>query len=164
MRRIVIIARRQRECYGRSSIRGNHMNLGVPSAAGLANGLRSVFFKAPVPSGWTFTDVESREKASILMRTICSVAAAQTRGPTRRSWPTGSCACRSCARGRNRFGSPRHLQPCSATYRIAFSTCRLVRLTLPRCNGRLSLMRAYCSGDFHLLQLTRYCFISVNTP
>ena len=29
------------------------MNLGRPSAAGPANGLRAVFFNAPVPSGWT---------------------------------------------------------------------------------------------------------------
>ena len=38
------------------SIRGNHMNLGVPSAAGLSNRLRAVFLKAPVPSGCTFTE------------------------------------------------------------------------------------------------------------
>ena len=42
---------RQGKHYGRSSIRGNHMNLGVPSAAGFPDGLRSVFFNAPVPSG-----------------------------------------------------------------------------------------------------------------
>src|SRR5271163_5147816 len=70
--RIVRVARRQGEDYGRSSIRGNHMNLGVPSAARLADGLRSVFFNAPVPSGCTFTEVESSANASILMRTICS--------------------------------------------------------------------------------------------
>ena len=72
MRRIVIVAGRQREYYSRSSIRGNHMNLGVPSTARLSNGLGSLFFKAPVLSGWTFTDVESIENASILIRTICS--------------------------------------------------------------------------------------------
>ena len=32
---------------GRSSICGNHMNLGGPSSPGLADGLRSVFFNAP---------------------------------------------------------------------------------------------------------------------
>ncbi len=37
--------------YGRASIRGNHMNLGGPSAPGFADGLWAVFFKAPVPSG-----------------------------------------------------------------------------------------------------------------
>ena len=63
---------RERKGYGRSSIRGNQMNLGGPSATGLADGLRSVFFNAPVPSGCTLTMVESRETASILMRTICS--------------------------------------------------------------------------------------------
>jgi hypothetical protein len=38
------VAGRQCEDYSRSSIRGNHMNLGVPSAAGFSNGLWSVFF------------------------------------------------------------------------------------------------------------------------
>src|ERR1700720_3237181 len=47
---------------------------------------------------------------------------------------------------------PRHLQPRLATYKIAFSTCRLVRLTFPRCTGRLSWMRAYCSSVISILQ------------
>jgi hypothetical protein len=51
LRRIVRVTRRQGEGYGRSSIRGNHMNLGVPSAAAFADGLWTVFFRAPVPSG-----------------------------------------------------------------------------------------------------------------
>src|ERR1700722_739589 len=71
-RRIMRVAGRQGERYDRSSIRGNQMNLGIPSATGFPNGLWPVFFKAPVPSGCTFTDVESSEKASMLMRTICS--------------------------------------------------------------------------------------------
>ena len=48
------------------------MNLGGPAAPGLADGLRSVFFNAPVPSGCTLTMVLSIETASSLMRTICS--------------------------------------------------------------------------------------------
>ena len=36
------------------------MNLGGPSAARLADGLRAVFFRAPVPSGWTLTAVLSK--------------------------------------------------------------------------------------------------------
>src|SRR5208282_6714446 len=70
--RIMRVSRRKGEDYGRSSIRGNHMNFGVPSAAGFADSLGAIFFNAPVPSGWTLTEVESSEKASILMRTICS--------------------------------------------------------------------------------------------
>ena len=58
--------------YGRSSICGNQMNLGGPSAARFADGLRSIFFNAPAPSGWTLTVVESRLTASMRMRTICS--------------------------------------------------------------------------------------------
>jgi hypothetical protein len=49
--RIMRVARRQSEDYSRSSIRGNQMNLGVPSAARFADSLGSVFFNAPVPSG-----------------------------------------------------------------------------------------------------------------
>ena len=42
--RIMGLARGQSKRYGRSSIRGNQMNLGGPSAAGLTNGVRAVFF------------------------------------------------------------------------------------------------------------------------
>ncbi len=48
---IMSLSRRQAEGQGRPVIRGNQMNLGGPAAAGLADGLRAVFFKAPVPSG-----------------------------------------------------------------------------------------------------------------
>ena len=67
---VVRLPGREGKRYGRSSIRGNQMNLGVPSAAGLADGLRAVFFSAPVPSGCTLMLVESSDTASILMRTI----------------------------------------------------------------------------------------------
>src|SRR5260370_7233950 len=46
---IMGIARRQSEGYGRSSIRGTHMNLGVPSAPALAHTLWPLFFAAPGP-------------------------------------------------------------------------------------------------------------------
>lgn len=42
-RRVACLAGRQRERYGCSSIRGNHMNLGSPSATGFSNRLWSVF-------------------------------------------------------------------------------------------------------------------------
>ena len=48
---VVSLAGRESERYRRSSICGNHMNLGGPSAAGFADRLRTVFFNAPVPSG-----------------------------------------------------------------------------------------------------------------
>jgi len=41
---VVGLPGRQRERYGRASIRGNPMNLGGPTASGLADGLRTVFF------------------------------------------------------------------------------------------------------------------------
>ena len=71
-RRVVGLSGGEGEHQSRSSICGNHMNLGGPSSTGLADGLRSVFFNAPVPSGCTLTIVLSTETASILMRTICS--------------------------------------------------------------------------------------------
>ena len=49
--RVVGLAGRQGEGQGDPVIRGNQMNLGVPAAARLADGLRAVFFRAPVPSG-----------------------------------------------------------------------------------------------------------------
>ena len=39
------LASREGKGYGRSSIRGNHMNLGGPSAARFSNGLRTVFLE-----------------------------------------------------------------------------------------------------------------------
>jgi hypothetical protein len=45
------LARGERGGYSGSSIRGNQMNLGGPSATGFADGLPAVFFNAPVPSG-----------------------------------------------------------------------------------------------------------------
>ena len=70
LRCITGLSGRKRECYGCSSIRGNHMNRGGPSGPALADSLRSVFFNAPVPSGCTFTIVLSSETTSILTRTI----------------------------------------------------------------------------------------------
>ena len=58
-RAVVGLARRKRERQCRSSIRGNQMNLGGPSAAGLADGLGAVFFGdydstyPRVPAWWT---------------------------------------------------------------------------------------------------------------
>ena len=70
-RSIVGLSGGQRERDGTPSIRGNHMNFGGPPASGFADGLRAVFFRAPVPSGCTLTIVLSRLTASILIRTSC---------------------------------------------------------------------------------------------
>ena len=64
---IVRLTRRQRERYGRARVCGEKVDLGVPSAAGLADSLRTVFFRAPVPSGCTLTLVLSNDTASILI-------------------------------------------------------------------------------------------------
>ena len=48
------------------------MNLGGASPARSANGLRPVFFGAPVPSGWTLIVVLSKHTCSIRMASICS--------------------------------------------------------------------------------------------
>ena len=63
VRRIVSLAGRKRKGYRRSSIRGNQMNLGAPSAARFSDRLAAVFFTAPVPSGCTLTIVESIDTA-----------------------------------------------------------------------------------------------------
>src|SRR5271168_1703451 len=66
----------------------------------------------------------------------------------------------------NRPGSPRHLQPCSATYRMALSTSKLLRRTFPRCKGRESLIFSYCScvSSIYLHSTREIDVISVNTP
>src|ERR1700688_75089 len=65
---VASLSGRERESYCRSSIRGNHMNFGGPSSSGFADGLRAVFFSAPVPSGCTLTMVLSSETDSIRIR------------------------------------------------------------------------------------------------
>jgi hypothetical protein len=40
----------------------------------------------------------------------------------------------------------RQTTPCSATYRTAFNTCRLHRLTLPRCTGNTLLIHSHCAS------------------
>ena len=52
---VVGLSRGEREGDGRSSIRGNHMNLGGPTAAGSADGL-GVFFLGPRPVGMDLDD------------------------------------------------------------------------------------------------------------
>jgi len=46
----MVISRGEHETYGRSIICGNPMNLGGPASSGFADGLGSVFFRAPVAS------------------------------------------------------------------------------------------------------------------
>ena len=70
--RVSRLSRRQGKTQGAASIRGHQMNFGAPPAAALSDGLRAVFFKAPVPSGCTLMIVLSSDTASSLMRTICS--------------------------------------------------------------------------------------------
>jgi hypothetical protein len=48
LRRIVCLSFGHAKRHGRSRIRGNQMNLGVPSAAGLADGLRAFFLNGAI--------------------------------------------------------------------------------------------------------------------
>ena len=59
-RSIAAVSCGQRKYYPIPVRCGDHMKLGVPSAPRLSDGLRAVFFKAPVPSGCTLIQVESR--------------------------------------------------------------------------------------------------------
>ena len=104
-----------------------------------------LFFKAPVPSGCTLTLVLSRDAVVTLIEIICS---SWSRVNTLSRTPLllqrfmrvyMECQFPKC------LGNPRHLQPCSRTYKMALITCRLSRETLPRCRGKLSAMRRYCS-------------------
>ena len=66
---VVGVTGRKREGNCCSGVGCHQMNLGRPATSRLAYGLRTVFFRAPVPSGCTLIDVLSRETASILTRT-----------------------------------------------------------------------------------------------
>ena len=68
LRAIMGFPRRQRKAHRVSLIRGNQMNFGIPAAPRLANGLQSPFFRAPAPSGCTFTLVLSNAITSTLTR------------------------------------------------------------------------------------------------
>ena len=63
-RRVARLASRQRERQRMAFIRRDQMDLGRPAPARLADRLRPVFFKAPVPSGCTFDAVLSSEAVS----------------------------------------------------------------------------------------------------
>jgi len=81
--RIARLACGELEPQRAARICGNHMNLGRPSAARASDGLRAVFFKAPVPSGWTLMIVLSRHTCSIRMAKTCSFCnSAKTRFKT----------------------------------------------------------------------------------
>ena len=68
-RRVVGVAWGKREGNRCSRIGCHQMDFGCPAALRLAYGLRTVFFRAPVPSGCTLIEVLSKETASILTRT-----------------------------------------------------------------------------------------------
>ena len=59
-RSIAAVSRRQRKHYPIPIRCGNHMKLGFPSAACPPHRLGPTFFKAPIPSGCTLIQVESR--------------------------------------------------------------------------------------------------------
>lgn len=48
---VAVLAGREPEADSVGIIRGNQMNLGVPSSPGFADRLSTIFFSAPVPSG-----------------------------------------------------------------------------------------------------------------
>ena len=58
--RISAVPCRQRKYYPIPITCGGHMKFGIPSAQCFSDGLRAVFFKAPIPSGCTLIQVESR--------------------------------------------------------------------------------------------------------
>ena len=65
------------------------------------------------------------------------------------------------------FGSPRHLHPCSATYRIAFNTWRLSKWTLPLWRGKQSAILSYCSRVIcirHSYGILALCQIALTGP
>ena len=110
--RIVGLSRREAERHGCSSIRGNHMNLGGPTATGLADG--SVFFNAPVPSGCLDDGAVHGHRLDFNTHYLLSLQIFEDSvehpvlGPPVHPGVNGVPVAKS-------GGNPRHLQPCSAT-------------------------------------------------
>ena len=62
-------------------------------------------------------------------------------------------------------GSPRHLHPCSATYKMALRTCRLSSVTWPRSVGKHGAMWRYCASVISMSGVSHEKMaVSVNTP
>jgi hypothetical protein len=79
----------------------------------------------------TLIEIEPNANASTRMRTISArPSASRTPCPEPGPWISDSCAYRWCASARTAPASG-PLMSCSAPYRIAFSTCRMLSFTLP---------------------------------
>ncbi len=144
--RIPGLAGGELEVQGHRACAATRRNLGGAAVAGAAHGLRSAFFKAPVPAGWTLTVVLSNATTSkriaqnLLLLLLRKYPIQHTRfAPAAHSRGRWYVSCPDAS------GSPHHLHPCSATYKMALSTCRLFRLILPRCLGKQPAIFSYCS-------------------
>lgn len=84
LRGVARLARTQTPGDDAAIIRGNQMKLGAPACTVFADGLGTVFFSAPVPSGCTLMMVESRQTASMrtcIRRRRCSCSKSVLRTP-----------------------------------------------------------------------------------
>ena len=125
-----------REAQRARRIRGDQMNPGCPASPAFPDGLRPVLPKAPEPPGCALTMAPSGGTAPTLTRTI---RPACRRSKSRSGTPAllqRSMRTQTVCRFPDRAGSPLHLQPCPAAWRMALGTWGLVMPTLPRCRGR----------------------------
>jgi hypothetical protein len=153
--RIGGLARREREAYGRASIRGSQMHLSAPASTRSSDGLGSFFERRGRQ------DAPSRRwSPAPPPRCGRSVRAAVARNRIQHTPLLAHRFIRVqivCQRP-NRFGRPRHLQHFSDTYRIAFSTIRFVSRTRPRCTGNTHLIRSYCATVIPIQRLVLQIF------
>ena len=135
-----------REHYARLSIRGNPVTLCtlvLHPPRDLPLDGESVSLSADVPSGCALTMLLSIETALIGRRAICSGCSGSQPRSSTPFWDQRFIRVWMACGLPNRRGNPRHSQPCSATYGIAWSTCMFNRLVLPRCIARQCAMRSY---------------------
>lgn len=127
------------------------MNFGGEPSSGASDGLPPTCFKAPVPSGCTFTVVLSMQTLSTL---ICMIPSCCNPSNTRCSTPfllhLFSRVYTVC-HFPYRSGNALHLQPFSATYNTALISSRFSIFTFPLCFGRYFSIFLYCSFVISIL-------------
>ena len=162
-RTIAAVSGRQRKDYPALIRCGGHMKFGIPSAPCSSDGLNAAFFKAPIPSGWTLMQVESRLITFTWIWMIpscckCKNAAYKTPFFAQRFTRT-QITCQSPYS----LGKLLHLLPFSTMYSTAFNTSRLLIFAGFRCLGKQSLICSYCSIVSFSLLFYHNC-IYVNSP
>ena len=126
LRNITAIICRQWKYYPISVRYGDHMKFDIPSVLCSADGLSATFFKAPMPSGWTLIQAESRLTILTLIWIIpvcCSFKNAALQNAFSGPVVYTDIYTRQSSHS---LGKLLHLFPFSTRYSTAFRTFRLL--------------------------------------